>query len=153
MVSDRAWPPRVAGQFSSVAVKRAGPSSLLSKMTAAAPARLRLTRAMRLRQRGDFARLKQQGHRLVRGCLVLNWLELPAGAQTRFAVITTRKLGNAVVRNRCRRLLRECFRLHRLALLRPVEMVLIARQSMVGQNFSVVEQTYLGALREAKLIG
>ena len=69
------------------------------------------------------------------------------------AVITTKKLGPAVTRARARRLLRECFRLHRLALLRPVEMVLIARQTMVGQNFSVVEQTYLGALREAKLIG
>lgn len=108
---------------------------------------------MRIRQRGDFARLKQQGHRLVRGGLVLNWLELPAGAQSRFAVITTRKLGNAVVRNRCRRLLRECFRLHWLALRRPVEMVLIARQSMVAQNFEAVERAYLGALREAKLIG
>ncbi len=122
-------------------------------MSTAAPARLRLSRAMRLRQRGDFARLKQQGHRLVRGCLVLNWLELPAGAPSRFAVITTRKLGNAVIRNRCRRLLRECFRLHRLALHRPVEMVLIARQSMVEENFGAVETDFLGALREAKLIG
>ena len=122
-------------------------------MNPGAPARLRLTRAMRIRHGRDFARLKQHGRQLAQGGLVLNWLELPEDAPSRFAVITTRKLGNAVIRNRCRRLLRECFRLHRLALLRPVEMVLIARQSMVAQNFSVVEQTYLGALREAKLIG
>ena len=125
-------------------------------MNPGAPARLRLTRAMRIRQGRDFARLKSQGQRLAQGGLVLNWLELPEGApsqsQARFAVITTRKLGNAVIRNRARRLLRECFRLHQHALRVPVEMVLIARRSLVGQSFAGVEADYLAILRSAKLI-
>ncbi len=107
---------------------------------------------MRLRHRADFARLKQQGQRLAKGCLVLNWQELPSTGSTRFAVITTRKLGKAVVRNRCRRLVRECVRLHQHALRVPVDMVLIARASMVGQSFAVVERDYLRLLREARLI-
>jgi ribonuclease P protein component len=122
-------------------------------MTPEAPARLRLNRAMRIRQGSDFARLKQQGRRLTRGCLVINWLELPAGSQTRFAVITTRKLGNAVARNRCRRLLRECFRLHQRALRQPVEMVMIARRSLVGRQYDAVEKDFLAAMHDAKLIG
>ncbi len=121
-------------------------------MTPEAPARLRLNRAMRIRQGSDFARLKQQGCRLIRGCLVINWLELPAGSQTRFAVITTRKLGNAVARNRCRRLLRECFRLHQRALRQPVEMVMIARRSLVGRQYDAVEKDFLAAMQDAKLI-
>jgi len=125
-------------------------------MNPGASARLRLTRAMRIRQGGDFARLKQHGQRLAQGGLVLNWLELPEGApsqpQARFAVITTRKLGNAVIRNRARRLLRECFRLHQHALRVPVEMVLIARRSLLGQSFAGVEADYLAILRSAKLI-
>jgi ribonuclease P protein component len=125
-------------------------------MNPGASARLRLTRAMRIRQGSDFARLKQHGQRLAQGGLVLNWLELPEGApsqsQARFAVITTRKLGNAVIRNRARRLLRECFRLHQHALRVPVEMVLIARRSLVGQSFAGVEADYLAILRSAKLI-
>lgn len=107
---------------------------------------------MRIRQRSDFARLKQQGNRLAHGCLVINWLELPPGTSPRLAVITNRKLGKAVVRNRCRRLLRECFRLHQQALRVPAEMVLIARPSMAGKSFAAVEADYLGALREANLI-
>ena len=117
-----------------------------------APARLRLTRAMRIRQGSDFARLKRQGRRLAHGCLVINWLELSAGSQSRFAVITTRKLGNAVVRNRCRRLLRECFRVHQHALRQPVEMVMIARRSLVDCKYASVEQNYLAVMHDAKLI-
>ena len=107
---------------------------------------------MRIRQGSDFARLKRQGHRLNRGCLVINWLELPVGSQSRFAVITTRKLGNAIARNRCRRLLRECFRLHQHALRQPVEMVMIARQSLVGRQYASLERDFLTAMQDAKLI-
>ena len=107
---------------------------------------------MRIRQGSDFARLKRQGRRLARGCLVINWLELSADSQSRFAVITTRKLGNAVVRNRCRRLLRECFRLHQHALRQPVEMVMIARRSLVGRKYASVEKNYLAVMHDAKLI-
>ena len=121
-------------------------------MTPEAPARLRLTRAMRIRQGSDFARLKKQGRRLIRGCLVINWLELPLGSQSRFAVITTRKLGNAVTRNRSRRLLRECFRLHQHALRQPVEMVMIVRQSLVGCQYASLERDFLTAMQDAKLI-
>ncbi len=121
-------------------------------MTLEAPARLRLNRAMRIRQGSDFARLKRQGRRLARGCLVINWLELSADSQSRFAVITTRKLGNAVVRNRCRRLLRECFRVHQHALRQPVEMVMIARRSLVGRKYASVEKNYLAVMHDAKLI-
>ena len=107
---------------------------------------------MRIRQGSDFARLKKQGRRLTRGCLVINWLELPVDSQSRFAVITTRKLGNAIARNRCRRLLRECFRLHQHALRQPVEMVMIARQSLVGRKYSSLERDFLTAMQDAKLI-
>ena len=121
-------------------------------MNPGVPARLRLTRAMRIRQGRDFARLKTQGRRLAQGGLVLNWLELPEDTPSRFAVITTRKLGNAVARNRCRRLLCECFRLHQHALRQPVEMVMIARRSLVGRQYGTVEKDFLGAMQDAKLI-
>ena len=116
---------------------------------------------MRIRHGRDFARLKQQGHRLVQGGLVLNWIErpeqpdlpyeapshTPTPSQSRLAVITTRKLGNAVIRNRARRLMRECFRQHQHALRVPVEMVLIARRSLAGKDYAAVEADYLAALR------
>ncbi len=119
-------------------------------MSARAP--LTLPRARRIKQGRDFARLKAKGRRVVQGCLIVNWMELPADRQSRLAVITTRKLGNAVVRSRCRRLLRECFRLHQHDLREPAEVILVARASLTGKDFTGVEKDYLTALRQAKLL-
>jgi len=114
--------------------------------------RLRLTRAMRIRQRRDFARLRQTGQRIAVGSLVLNWKELPKNSPSRMAVITTKKLGSAIIRTRARRLLRECFRLHQHDLRAPLEMVLVARRGVLGKKLAAVEADYLFALRSANLL-
>ncbi len=114
-------------------------------------ARFTLPSSLRIQHRRDFTRLKQSGSRRTRQGLVLNWVELPADSKPRLGLITTRKLGPAVVRNRCRRLLREAFRLNR-PLLRPAELVLVARGALVGKSFAAVQAEYLALLRDAGLI-
>ena len=113
---------------------------------------LRLPRSMRLKQRRDFTELKQKGQRLAAGCLIANWSLSPPGAGSRLGVITTRKLGSAVMRSRARRLLRETFRLHQHDLRQPVSLVLVARSSILGKQRAEVERDFLSALRKAKLL-
>jgi ribonuclease P protein component len=122
-------------------------------MAAAAPKRLKFGRAMHIKQGRDFARVRQQGQRLITGCLIANWQALPVDSQSRLGVVTSGKLGNAVVRNRARRLLREAFRLHQHDLAQAVDMVLIARASIVGKRFADVEKDFLTTLRKAGLLG
>ncbi len=114
-------------------------------MTADSPP-LRFGRRMRVKQGRDFARIRQQGRRLSCGCLIANWQVLPAGSQTRLGVITTKKLGNAVIRARARRLLREAFRLEQHQLAAPVDLVLVAQRSIVGKGLAVVENDLLVGL-------
>jgi ribonuclease P protein component len=121
-------------------------------MTAETPKRLRLNRALRLKQNRDFARIRSEGKRLISGCLIANWRPLPAGAGNRLGVVTSGKIGNAVVRSRGRRLLRETFRLHQHEIGQPVELVLVARPSIVGRPFIEVEKDFLTALRKAGLL-
>jgi len=118
----------------------------------AAPKRLQLGRPARLPQSRDFARVRQQGRRLTLGCLIANWNPLPDGSTPRLGVVTSKKIGGAVVRNRARRLLRESFRLHQHEFTQPVEIVLVARNSIAGKSFADVEKDYLAALRRASLL-
>ena len=119
---------------------------------AAAPQPLRFRRAMRIRQGRDFSRARQEGQRLALGCLIANWRRLPADSTTRLGLVTSGKIGNAVIRNRARRLLRETFRVHQHDLAQPVDLVLVARPSIVGKSFAAVEKDFLTTLRKAGLL-
>jgi ribonuclease P protein component len=107
---------------------------------------------MRIKHGRDFARVREKGGRLALGCLVANWLPLPQGSGTRLGVVVSSKVGGAVIRSRVRRLLRECFRLHQLELASPLDLVLVARPSIAGREFSAVEKDVLAVLRKAGLI-
>jgi ribonuclease P protein component len=113
---------------------------------------LGLPRQRRIKQGRDFQRVKGQGQRVAEGCLILNWLTLPAGRLARIGIITGRKLGGAVVRSRARRLLRESFRRHQQDLAEPLDLVLVARPSIVGKRYGDVEHDFLKALRRARLL-
>jgi len=121
-------------------------------MRADPPKRLRLGRASRLAQSRDFARIRQQGDRLALGCLIANWNKLPDGTPPRLGVVTSKKIGGAVERSRARRLLRETFRRHQHELAQPVELVLVARNSIAGKNFAGVEKDFLAALNRAGVL-
>jgi len=121
-------------------------------MAAESPKRLRLGRETRIKHGRDFSRIRLEGQRLASGCVAVNWQPLASGAQTRLGVIVGGKIGNAVTRNRARRLLRETFRVHQHDLAEPVDLVLVARSSVVRKKFSDVENDLLTALRKARLL-
>ena len=121
-------------------------------MSAQTPKPLRLSRVSRVTQNRDFLRIRQQGERLAQGCLVANWNKLPDGAAPKLGVVTSRKIGGAVQRTRARRLLRESFRLHQHELAQPVELILVARNSIAGKQFADVEKDFLATLRRAGLL-
>ena len=82
-------------------------------------------RSARLRKRAEFLRVQQQGKKLTSGPLV--GLVLPgAGPTARLCLTVSSRVGNAVVRARVKRQLREVFR-RRRAHCPPVELVVIAR--------------------------
>ena len=109
-------------------------------------------RSSRLKLGRDFLRTKTKGERLVCGCLIANWFLLPENTPTRLGVVTSRKIGNAVKRSRARRLLRESFRLHQHDFKQPIDLVLVARNSIVGKSFGEVEKDFVRALSKANLL-
>ncbi len=121
-------------------------------MAAGKPHRLGFGPAARLKRARDFLSVRQEGQRLVVGCLIANWKRLPGGERSRLGVVTGSKLGPAVTRNRARRLLRESYRLHQFDLKGAVDLVLIARKSIAGKQLAEVEKDFLTTLRKAGLL-
>lgn len=77
-------------------------------------------------------------------------LELPA-ARVGFTV--SRKVGNAVVRNRVRRRLREAARQVIPAQARPdLDYVLVGRQAAMARDFAALRQELLEALKRLKAL-
>lgn len=113
---------------------------------------LRLPRSRRLQQGREFSRIKAGGARLVCGCLIANWQPIGSGSFSRVGVITSKRIGNAVIRSRARRLLREAFRLHQGDLNQTVELILIARASIKGKHRGEVERDFLRVMRQARLL-
>jgi ribonuclease P protein component len=70
---------------------------------------------------------------------------LPNGRVTpRFGVAATRKLGPAVTRNRAKRLSRELFRRHKLAV--GLDVVIVPRREMFDAPFTSLEADYRAVL-------
>jgi ribonuclease P protein component len=121
-------------------------------MSAAQPARLGLGRRARIKQGRDFLRVRQGGERVVKGCLIANWLRLPLEARSRLGVVVSKKVGNSVVRSRVKRLLRESYRQHQHELTQPLDLVLVARPSIAEKDFISVERDLIATLRQAGLL-
>jgi ribonuclease P protein component len=93
-----------------------------------APAPFAFPKEVRLRRRSEFLRVQDAGRKIAADCLLA--LVLPNGReQSRLGLTVSTKVGNAVVRNRIRRCLREFYRLKRAAFPKGLDMVVIARQS------------------------
>ncbi|MCO4748353.1 MAG: ribonuclease P protein component [Proteobacteria bacterium] len=95
-------------------------------------------RAVRLRRSADFRRVQRRGRRVstahLRVCAMPNALVGP-----RFGLTVSRKVGNAVVRNRVKRRLREAIRHERVGReLGAVDLVFIARPSAAQADASVL---------------
>jgi len=121
-------------------------------MAAARPARRGLGRRSRIKQGRDFLRVRQSGERTVKGCLIANWLKLPADSPSRLGVVVSKKVGNAVVRSRAKRLLRESYRQHQNEFKQPLDLVLVARPSITEKDFAGVERDLITTLRQAGLL-
>jgi ribonuclease P protein component len=117
-----------------------------------ATGRLRLGRRQRLPKARDFAKVRNEGQRQVCGCLIANWLRLPPGASSRVGVVTAKAIGDATVRSRARRLLRETFRLHQREFVFPVDLVLVARKSIADAPRAVVDRDFCTALRRGNAL-
>lgn len=69
----------------------------------------------------------------------------------RLGIITSRRAGSAVVRNRMRRRMREIFRAHQQGLRADVDIVIVMRPSARDAAFSDLEERFLNAVVRSRV--
>jgi ribonuclease P protein component len=94
----------------------------------------------RLKRRAEFLRVAASGRKAAVGGVVLQAMQRTDVQPARLGFTVTKKVGNAVIRNRTRRRLKEAARL--LLNQRPVtgfDLVLIGRDSTRKRNFILLQ--------------
>ncbi len=99
---------------------------------------LRAAKASRIRKRPQFQAIMRTGQRRFTTSFIF-FLQPSPLPIPRLGITVTKKAGNAVRRNRLKRLVREAFRLHPELFRRPVDVVVVAkRDNQIGSLEEVV---------------
>ncbi len=122
------------------------------KEPASSPRHLAFPRALRLRTRADFNRARTDGKTFHSRHLRVNVRPDPALAAPRLGVITSRKLGGAVARNRLRRLVREAFRLNRGAWSANADVVVVPKPGAPDAGRKALREELLLLWKKAGLM-
>ncbi len=112
---------------------------------------LSFRRRQRLQGSRVFSNIRAVGEHRVCGSLIMNWLRISGSREVRLGIVTGRRIGGSVVRSRARRMMREAFRLFQHQIEPGVDIILVARASLVGRPLTGVSKDLLRCLREAGL--
>ena len=113
----------------------------------AQPPTLKEAKPRRLKRRAEFLRAASVGRKAAIGGVVLQALKRPDDEPARLGFTVTKKIGNAVVRNRTRRRLKEAARLVlRDQVVIGADLVLIGRESTRTREFRALQDDIRKAL-------
>ena len=110
-----------------------------------------MERRFRLRRTEDFARLRQEGITTQNRYVLMS--RMPNGlTHNRYGLVTSGRVGGAVVRNRTRRLLRETIRALNPRLRTGFDVVLVVRQPLIQQPYNTVSRIVTEMFHQANLM-
>jgi len=102
-------------------------------------------KTVRILKRSDFLRLQQTGTKIQNNHFIASYAP-GRFSRSRLGITVTKKVGNAAVRNRIKRMSREFFRLNRHKLKGCWDIVIIAKKEAVdlssGQAFSSLQNVF-----------
>lgn len=104
-------------------------------------------KALRVRRKAEFQQVFDRGARVSSRFFTL-LLAPGTASQARLGIVASRKLGDAVTRNRAKRLIREVFRLNQpLPGGAGIDLVVIPRRELLDAPFTDIQKDFLAAWR------
>jgi len=108
-------------------------------------------RSERILHSAEFERVFGQGEKLVCGAFVC-YVDRQTGQGRKLGCVVSRRVGNAVVRNRVKRNIREVYRLHRPDLAVDVHLVVVARQAAARMRYGECAEALCRLLRKGDVL-
>ena len=116
-------------------------------MSASGALKQHLGRVDRLRRKADFEKVYSKGRR-VPGRFFIGYLLFRERGALRVGVVASRRVGDAIRRNRAKRRLREVFRKNKPGSI-AADVVLIARGAIIEASFKEIERAYVRGVGRA----
>lgn len=111
----------------------------------------KLNKESRLRKRSLFRKVYEEGRFVANKMMAMHFIPNPDHSR-RIGFSAGKKLGGAVVRNRCKRRLRECYRLHQNEMPAGVDLIIVARRALVNAKWELIVGAFLDALRRSRVM-
>ena len=108
-------------------------------------------RCEHLTKRAEYLSVYDRGSKWV-GRMFILYVVRDEGAERKLGVAVTRKVGNAVVRNRVKRILREIYRHHRPHLGTGFRMVLVARPYAAQASYDECHAAVAGLFKQGGVL-
>ena len=111
---------------------------------------MRFSALQRLRKAEDFKVLQQNGQKIHCKHFIFIAKKRDSSSlinHSRIGIIASRKVGNAAVRNRAKRIFREIFRLNQDLLPHPTDILIILRSSYIKESYEELENRFIKACK------
>jgi ribonuclease P protein component len=109
-----------------------------------------LNRIFRISKSRDYQHTYRKGLK-VPGKYLIAYISANGMNKNRFGIVASKKVGNAVKRNKAKRRLRAIARESQGRLSQGHDIVMIARQSMVGADYNRIEKDFYTVMKKARL--
>jgi ribonuclease P protein component len=107
---------------------------------------------LRLRKRNDYQHVYRVKNSAANLQFVVFFRRNKQTEQFRLGISVSKKNGNAVIRNRLRRVIKEIVRAHKDEIVTNMDFILVARKGIEATDFKQLEKNILHVLKRAKLI-
>lgn len=109
-----------------------------------------MEKAYRIKKNADFQFIYRKGKSVANRQFVVYTYEQQKATHFRLGISVSKKLGNAVTRNRIKRSIRECFKVHKTDLL-PIDMIVIARFPAKAMSTQEIQKSLEHVLKIAEV--
>ena len=105
----------------------------------------------KIKARKEFQNVYEKGHSVVDGLAV--FYVLPGeNEKIKIGFAVGKKVGNAVIRNHIKRMMREVFRMHKGELKSNFKVIWVARKRLAQADFKTYERVFLRLAKRAALL-